>query len=141
MNRNGLLMDFIFCKIGVALAAISLIGASMAMSSSFERWAGRDELAMVGDTIARAIFMADAIPGEVQLARELPSLRQQFKVTIVGVRSDAVQVVHILVDGRSQDGRVIMVRNKVNGGEFELSYSNPSVVRVGKNDRIYLELV
>lgn len=141
MNQHGLLMDFLFCKIGVALAAISLIGASMAMSSSFQRETGRDELAAVGDTIARAIFAADAMPGEVQLVRELPPLRQQFRITIVGARSDGMQVVHVLVDGRSQDRRVIMVGNKVNGGEFEFSYSNPSIVMVSKNEQIFLGLV
>lgn len=140
MDGRGLFMDFLACKVGMALAAIALVGAALAMSSSFERTAERDELAEVADTIAQAIRAIDGMPGEVRIARELPSVGRQFGVDIIGTY-DGMQVVRVVIDGRSRVERVVMLRNKLNGGEFGLSRDSPTFVRLTKVDEILLELV
>jgi hypothetical protein len=133
-------MDFLFCKVGIAIAAMALVGATLEMSSSFGRIVARDELTVVADTIAQAIRSIDGIPGEVRIARELPPLGRQFWVDIVGTHDD-MQVVRVIVDGQSRIERVIVLRNKLNGGEFELSCDGPTSVRLTKVDEICLELV
>jgi len=140
MDGRGLFMDFLVCKVGMALAAIALVGAALAMSSSFGRTVERDELKVVADTIAQAIRAIDGMPGEVRIARELPSVRRQFSVDIVGTH-DGMQVVRVIVDGQSRVERVVMLRNKLNGGEFGLSRDCPTSVRLTKVDEIRLELV
>jgi len=140
MDERGLFMDFLVCKVGMALAAIALVGAALAMSSSFERTAERDELAEVADTIVQSIRAIDGLPGEVRITRELPSVERQFGVDIVGTH-DGTQVVRVIVDGQSRVERVVMLRNKLNGGEFGLSRDSPTFVRLTKVDEIRLELV
>ena len=140
MNKRGLFISFIVCKVGMALAAISLIGAALAMSSSFRRTAERDELTTVADALMQAIQTIDGMPGEVRLVRELPAVEQQFWVNIAGTY-DGNQVVHLTIAGQSQVEHVIMLRNKLNGGEFELSCDSPTFVRLTKIDGVCLELV
>ena len=140
MDGRGMFTDFLVCKVGIALAAMALIGAALVMSSSFERTTEQNELTAVADTIAQAIRAIDGMPGEIQIARELPSVGLQFGVDIVGTY-DNIQVVRVIVDGRSRVERVVMLRNKLNGGEFGLSRDNPTFVRLTKVDEIRLELV
>jgi hypothetical protein len=140
MDKHGLFISFLVCKVGMAIAAITLIGAALAISSSFERTAERDELTTVADAIAQAIRTIDGMPGEVQIVRELPTVEQQFWVNIVGIY-DGTQVVHMIVAGQSQVERVVMLRNKLNGGEFELSCDSPTFVHLTKIDEVSLELV
>lgn len=133
-------IDFLVCKVGMVLAAIALVGAVLVMSSSFERTTERDELTAVADTIVQAIRAIDGMPGEVRIARELPSVRLQFGVDIVGTY-DNMQVVRVIIDGQSHVERVVMLMDKLNGGEFELSCDSPTLVRLTKVDQIHLELV
>lgn len=140
MDGRGLFIDFLICKVGVALAAMALVGAVLAMSAGFGRTAERDELTTVADTIAQAIQAIDGMPGEVWIARELPSVGRQFEVDIVGAYDD-VQVVRVIVDGQSRVERVVVLRNKLNDGEFELSRDGPTFVRLTKVDEIHMELV
>lgn len=140
MDERALLIDFLVCKIGVALAAITLIGAALAMSSSFERTAEQDELTTVADTLVQAVRAIDGMPGEVWITRELPTVEQQFWINIVGTYDD-IQAVRVTIVGKSHVERVVMLRNKLNGGEFELSYDSPTFIRLTKVGEIYLELV
>jgi len=140
MNKRGLLISFLVCKVGMALAAISLIGAALAMSSSFRRTAERDELTTVADVLMQAVQTIDGMPGEVHLVRELPAVEQQFWINLTGTY-DGTQVVHLTIAGQNQVERVIMLRNKLNGGEFALSCDIPTIVRLTKINEVYLELV
>lgn len=140
MDKRGLFVSFLVCKVGIALAVIALIGAALAMSSSFERTAERDELTAVADALTQAIRTIDGVPGEVQIVRELPTVEQQFWVDIVGTY-DGTQIVHMTVAGQSQVERVIVLKNKLNGGEFELSCDNPTFVRLTKISEVCFELV
>ncbi|KUO41364.1 MAG: hypothetical protein AVW06_04580 [Hadesarchaea archaeon DG-33-1] len=98
MDERALLINFLVCKIGVALAAITLIGAVLAMSSSFERTVKRDELKTVADTLVQAVRAIDSLPGEVWIARELPTVEQQFWIDIVGTY-DNIQIVRMTIVG------------------------------------------
>ena len=140
MDERALLINFLVCKIGVALAAITLIGAVLAMSSSFERTVKRDELKTVADTLVQAVRAIDSLPGEVWIARELPTVEQQFWIDIVGTY-DNIQIVRMTIVGKSRTERVAILRNKLNGGEFELSCDSPTFIRLAKVGEIHLELV
>ncbi len=140
MDERALLINFLVCKIGVALAAITLIGAALAMSSSFERTVKRDELKTVADTLVQAVRAIDSLPGEVWIARELPTVEQQFWIDIVGTY-DNIQIVRMTIVGKSRTERVAILRNKLNGGEFELSCDSPTFIRLTKVGEMHLELV
>ena len=141
MNQDGLLTDFLVCKIGVALAALALLGAVLTMSSGFRRTAEREDLAMLADTIAGAIRTAERMPGEVELRRVLPVLSQQTEVVIIGEFSKGMQIIHIAVDSGERVERTLMLDHEVNGGEFSLSHESPSVIRLSKVGGIRLELI
>lgn len=140
MNGRGLFLDFFVCKVGVVLAAIALIGAVIVMSSSSGRTIERGEMTAVADTITQAIRAIDGMPGEIQITSELPSVSLQFRVEIVGTY-DNLQVVRVIIDGQSQVERVFLLREKINGGVFELSCDSPTLIRLTKVDEISLELI
>lgn len=140
MGERGLLIDFLICKIGVALAAITLIGAALAMSLSFKRTVERDELTTVADTLVQAVRAIDGMPCEVWITHELPTVEQQFLINIVGTYDD-MQAVRVTIVGKNHVERVAMLRNKLNGGKFELSCDSPTFIRLTKASEIYLELV
>ena len=140
MNQWGIMADFLVCKIGVALAALALLGAALGMSSSFERTAEREDLAMIADTIAGAIQTTERLLGDIRLKRELP-IRTQAEVTIIGNHSGGVQAVHIIVWTRERVERTLMLTTKVNGGDFTLSRESPSAIRLSKTIEIQLELI
>jgi len=140
VNGRGLFLDFFVCKVGVALAAIALIGAVIVMSSSSGRTIERGEMTAVADTITQAIRAIDGMPGEIQITSELPSVSLQFRVEIVGTY-DNMQVVRVIIDGQSQVERVFLLREKINGGVFELSCDSPTLIRLAKVDEISLELI
>jgi hypothetical protein len=138
MNQRGTI-DFLICKVGVALVVVLLVAAVLGMAGSFSRVATRNELGVIADQIRHTLRIIDGMPGEVQLERELPSVEQMFGITIVGTLSDGTQIIRIAVGGRIE--RVIMLTNKVNNGEFELSRHSPTAIRLTKTDQIYLELI
>jgi len=140
MDGRGLFLDFMVCKVGVALAAIALICAVLVMSSSSGRTIERGEMTAVADTITQAIRAIDGMPGEIQITSELPSVGFQFCVEIVGTY-DNTQVVQVIIDGQSHVERVFLLREKINGGTFELSRDNPTLIRLAKVDEISLELI
>jgi len=140
MDGRGLFLDFLVCKVGVALAAIALIGSVLVMSSSSGRTIERGEMTAVADTITQAIRAVDGMPGEIQITSELPSVGSQFLVEIVGTY-DNMQVVRVIIDGQSHVERVFLLREKINGGTFELSRDNPTLIRLAKVDEISLELI
>jgi hypothetical protein len=61
-------------------------------------------------------------------------------VEIVGTY-DNTQVVRVIIDGQSHVERVFLLREKINGGAFELSRDNPTLIRLAKVDEISLELI
>ena len=141
MNQRGLLADFLMCKVGVAFAALALLGAVLAMVSTAGREAERGELAMTADAIIGAIRAAEGLPGEVEIERALPALLRQVNVTIIGTRGNGSQMIRVLVDSEGQVERALILVTEVNGGEFKLTRENPSAIRVCKASSIRLELI
>ena len=141
MNQRGLLADFLICKVGVAFAALALLGAVLAMASTTGREAERGELAMTADAIIDAIRAAESLPGEVEIERTLPELLRQVNVTIVGTRGNGSQMIRVLVSFEGQVERALILVTEVNGGEFKLACENPSAIRVRKASSIRLELI
>jgi hypothetical protein len=141
MDNRGVFLDFLVCKVGVAIVAISLIGAVLVMSSSSKRNVERAEMTAVADTIGQTIRAIDGMPWEVQITRELPSIGSQFLIEIVGTY-DNVQLVRVIMDGgQSHVERLFLLREKINGGFFELSSGSPTLIRLSKVDGICLELI
>jgi len=140
VDQRGVLADFFVCKIGVALAALALLGAALAMSSSFKRAAEREDLAMVADTIEGVIQTVERLPGEVELRKELPT-RTRAEVTIIGERSGGAQVIRIIVGTQEQVERTLILTTGVNGGDFKLSRESPSAICLSKRSEIHLELI
>ena len=141
INQRGLLADFLVCKIGIALAALALLGAVLTMSSGFKRTAEREDLAMLADTIAGAIRTAESMPGEVELRRELPTIAHQTEVTIIGELDQEIQVIHIIVESQERVERTLMLDHEVNGGEFSMNQESPSEIHLSKTGEIRLELI
>jgi len=140
MEERGL-ADFLACKVGMALAAFALASAIVTMSSGAQRTSERDELIGAADSIGSAIRMIDGLPGEVKLVRELPTVKQQFRVTIVGARDGGAQKIQIEAFGRDHVELLMMLKNVVNGGNFHLNRWNPTHVRLTKSNEIHLELI
>jgi len=140
MDKKGL-STFLVCKIGVAFAVISLMGAALVTSLSAKRTAEQEDLEIVADAVLSSIQIADSTPSEIELERKLPTIGQQFEVKIIGERQGSWQAVHVLITAQTQVERTIFLTNQVNGGEFELSRSNPTLLRLRKLNGILLELV
>ena len=140
MNQRGVLTDFFLCKIGVALAALALLGTAFGMSSSLKRTAERGGLTMLADTIEGTIRMVERLPGEVELRKKLPTTGWA-EVTIVGERSGETQMVHITVGSEGQIERTLILTTEVNGGRFMLSRESPGAIHLSKAGKIQLELV
>lgn len=135
------LAGFLVCKIGVALAAVTFLGAVLSMYASLGRIAGRDELGRIADAIAGAVETSDSMPGEVEMVRDLPKLTDQFDVMIVGERSGGVQTVRVRVSAEAEVERVLTLSSEVNGGEFTLTAKNPMKIHLRKFGAIQLELI
>ena len=140
MNQKGL-STFLVCKIGVAFAVISLMGAALVTSLSAKRTAEQEDLEIVADAVLSSIQIADSVPGEVELERKLPTMGQQLEVKIVGERQGSWQAVRVLIIAQTRVERTIFLVNEVNGGEFEQSRINPTLLRLRKLNGILLELV
>ena len=141
MDQRGFLTDFLVCKIGVALAALTLLGAVLTMSSGFKRTTEREDLAMLADTISWTIRTAERMPGEVELRKVLPTLARQTEVVITGEFREGMQIISIVVGSGEQVERTLMLDHEVNGGEFSLCHKSPSVIRLCKAGGIRLELI
>ena len=141
MDQRGLLADFLVCKIGVALAALALLGAVLTMSSGFKRTAEREDLAMLADTIAGAIRTAESMPGKIELRRALPTIAHQTEVTIIGELNQGIQVIRVIVESQGRVERTLMLSHEVNGGEFSISHESPSAICLSKTGGVRLELI
>jgi len=140
VDKKGL-STFLVCKIGVAFAVISLMGAALVTSLSAKRTAEQEDLEIVADAVLGSIQIADSVPGEVALERKLPTIGQQFEVKIIGERQGNWQAVRVLITAQTRVERTILLTNEVNGGEFEQSRINPMLLRLRKLNGILLELV
>jgi len=141
INERGLLVDFLVCKVGVALVALALLGAVLTMSLGFKRTAEREDLAMLADTIAGAIRTAESMPGKVELRRALPTIAHQTEVTIIGELNQGIQVIRIIVESQERVERALMLGHEVNGGEFSISHESPSTIHLSKTGWVRLELI
>ena len=140
MDKKGL-STFLVCKIGVAFAVISLMGAALVTSLGAKRATEQEDLEIVADAILGSIQIADSVPGEVELERKLPTIGQPLEVKIVGERQGSWQAVRVSITAQTRVERTILITNEVNGGEFEQSQSNPTLLRLRKLNGILLELV
>ena len=141
MNDRGLLADFLACKIGLALAALTILGVVLSMYASFGRLGEREGLKQVADAITGAIETADALPGEAEVRRGLPASTQQLEVLVAGERNGGTQIIRIRIIAEAEVERVLMLSSEVNGGEFVLRVKNPQEIRLRKAGAIRLELV
>ncbi len=96
---------------------------------------------MLANTISEAIRAVDSMPGEIEMKRVLPSITHQTKVTIIGELNQGTQIISILVESQERVERILMLSQKVNGGEFSIIQESPSTIRLSKTDWIQLELI
>ncbi|RLG56470.1 MAG: hypothetical protein DRN83_04005 [Hadesarchaea archaeon] len=141
MNDRGLLADFLVCKVGVALAAFAFIGVVLSMHASFGHLSEREKMAQLTDVITDTIGAVDFMPGETELRRQLPLVSTESEVVVTGRRNGDFQVVCVHVFGDAKVERVLMLTNRVNGGEFKLSVDNPREIHLKKSGMIQLELI
>lgn len=141
MNDRGLVAGFLICKIGVALAVLAFIGIALSMHSRLGRFSEQEGLNQVADALASAIDAADALPGEAEMLRKLPTIAQEFEVVMAGKRSGDAQMVSVRLIAAAEVERVLKLSSEVNGGEFTLTMKNPREIRFVKSDTIQLELV
>lgn len=140
LGQGGALDGFLVGKLGVALAALVLLGAALGMSSSFRRAEEMGEFAMVAEAIADAIQEAERLPGEVKMRKELPAI-PHAKVTILGERDGGLQVIRVTVESNDRVERILVLATRVNDGKFTLSRENPSTILLHKSNEILLELI
>ena len=141
MDERGSLSIFLVCKVGVALAVLSLIGVALVSYSSAQRTAEREELEIVADSIIGAIRTADSLPGEVRLERRLPNTEQQFEVEVLGSYTGNFQSVRVRVYAKESVEKTFVSMRMLNGGAFEMRCSMPTLLRLQKSDGITLELI
>ena len=141
MDERGSLSIFLVCKVGVALAVLSLMGAALASYSSAQRTAEREELGIVADSIIDAIRTADSLPGEVKLERRLPNTEQQFEVEVLGSYTGNFQSLRVRVSAKERVEKALVFVRRLNGGAFEMRCSAPTMLRLQKSDGIILELI
>jgi hypothetical protein len=118
----------------------ALLGAVIMMHSSFERTTQREKLEVAIRTVTDALCMIDGMPSEAQIERELPIFEQEFELVVIGTGGEE-QVIRVIADGRENVERVVMLLNRVNGGEFTLRCKNPAEVRLVKGEQIFMEVV
>ena len=141
MDEYGLIY-FLSCKIGLMFAAMSLLGVALATYSFSLRAAERGELYEIANAVGQSISMVDSLPGKVKIARKLPAPSGPFKISLSGEQRGRVQLVRVLVTAEEKVERVFLASREINGGSFELTYGNPSSIRIEKDgDAIRLELV
>lgn len=140
MDERGSLTGFLTSKLGVALTAISLIGAGIAMYGSFERTMQGEQLNAIANSTAAAFQTVCALPGRVYLRRELPSIDQSYKITISGSYEN-YQIIRILVKRRENVSRTLFIEEKVNGGNFNLERRSPKKIRITKSGQISVEVI
>jgi len=141
LDERGSLSIFLVCKVGVALAVLSLMGAALASYSSAQRTAEREELGIVADSIIDAIRTADSLPGEVKLERRLPNTEQQFEVEVLGSYTGNFQSLRVRVSAKERVEKALVFVRRLNGGAFEMKCNAPTMLRLQKSDGISLELI
>jgi hypothetical protein len=140
LDERGSLSIFLVCKVGVALAVLSLMGVALASYSSAQRTAEREELEVVADSIICAIRTADSLPGDVLLERKLPNTRQQFGVEVMGSCLN-FQSVRVRVYAKESVEKTLVLIHRLNSGTFEMRRGTPRLLRLRKSDGITFELI
>ena len=134
--ERGVLLEFLACKLALVLFALALLGAILGMTAGFSRTSEQAELRAVVDEVARAIWVADELPLELELRHELPSISQDFKLLLTGTW-DGHQTVLISAGNRAQE---LELTSRVNGGDFKLEVRNPRLLTLVKAKEIELRL-
>jgi len=96
----------------------------------------------VGQSVLQAVDTVDSLPGDVELARDLPWISGGFSVIVHGSWHENSQLVNVVVESKGvQVSSVLLLSSRLNGGDFELSCQNPEQARVVRNDDLWLEMV
>jgi len=141
MEEGGASAAFFLCKVGMAFAAVALVGFALSMHASSARFAEEQDLDAVAVLVTHTIEEADDFPGEAQLRRELPGSQQQFEVLITGELMGGLQLIQVRVMSESVLERSLMISTIVNGGDFTISMRNPHEILVEKSGTITVELI
>ena len=141
MDNHGTLSGFLTGKIGIAVAAMALIGIASSMLATSNRFTERQELDRVADAIADAIKSADGFPGEVELRRQLSVNGLQLEVSLTGQWQDNLQRIRIRVASKIGIEKLLVVQTAVNGGNFRLLVKNPVEIVVRKTEGIEIWLI
>ena len=140
MDQHGALTSFLLCKLGVALAVATLIGAVATMSMSFERTAQREDLGEVVEHVIDALEEIDGTPGRVWIERDLPAVGKEFELVVTGAW-DGAQIVRVGALGEENIERATVLLTAVNGGEFALSCRNPTRIQLTKDGQTGMEVI
>jgi hypothetical protein len=119
-------------KTALALAVVGLVGVALSLGSNLRHRACNEELTLVAHSIANALEDVNRFPGEVKLVRQLPRIQQDFKIVVSGTWSGGVETIVVDVTGEVEIQHSFAVACRVNEGNFVLSASNPSSIRVVK---------
>lgn len=139
MNDRALMSGFLMSKLGIALAAILLIGSTASMYVSFGRTTRQEKLNSVAEAVTTNLRRADSLPGEVRLERELPSVKRTFKLVLSGTNQDH-QAVRVQIQAMENFQRTIFLNREVNDGEFRIVRKNPQKIIITKSDQISVEV-
>ncbi|MFN4132762.1 MAG: hypothetical protein ACK4GQ_00090 [Candidatus Hadarchaeales archaeon] len=131
MNERGTVEEFLAVKMAVLIASIIFISSAVSFSTAFQRQSSSEELEAVANAIARALRDCERIPGDAELFRSLPEISQSFKVSIEG-NLEKQQKISIIVSGKENVSRGVLLEEKVNGGNFSMVAENPKGLRIIK---------
>jgi hypothetical protein len=134
--------SFLFSKLCVGAAAMSLLALAFSMASGLNRAEEGEELSAVADSISGALRMADGMPGEVSLVKELPTPKEWFQLELRGTFEDDLQFIQISLLGEGANvEQITALSRETNGGDFYIKLDNPSSVRIFKDEEITLEVL
>ncbi len=140
MNEKGSISNFLILKLGVLIAVVTLLGASITTYNAFQRTTQREKLKSITNFITDAIREADSLPGEVRLERKIPDIGKPYEIIISG-SFKKYQVVHITIISLENIEKTFLLNKKINGGKFQIREKNPLKVRVSKKNYLSLEVI
>ncbi len=140
MNGKGEISNFLIMKLGLLIAVVTLLGASMTMYNSLHRVTEKEKLKSVPNLIKTSIHEADSLPGEVRLERKIPEVSKPYEIIISGSFKD-YQIIQISIISFENIRKTFLLNRKVNGGKFQIRENNPKKVEISKDNSISIEVV
>lgn len=140
MKEKGALTNFLIMKLGVLIAVIILLGASITMYDSLKHNNQREKLKESSKFVIKTIHEAECLPGKVQLDRKLPEISESYEIIISGFIKDC-QIVQVSIVGSENLSKTTLLNKKVNGGKFNIREKNPEKIKISKNESISLKVV